>query len=458
MHSGQYEIEAALATAIARSDNIAAIDVVRNVSGLAGPLCRRYFDGDKVLVFADEAGFSAAGSAIIASLRSAGLQVGLHVLPVNPPAKPSVALGDDFAARLEDGTVPVALGSGVINDLVKYAAFQKNTRYFCIATAASMDGYCSGGAPLSDKGFKITIPCRPPKAILADLDVIAAAPPHMTACGYGDLAGKVPAGGDWLIADALGIEPLDDIAWPLVQDNLPEFLADPASLAQGDTEGAARLLAGLNISGLAMEFHGSSRPASGAEHQIAHMWEMEALTFGSLPVAHGACVAVGTTTILALFDWLIGQDLSKLDISAIVGRRVSWPQMQAEIRRRVAITVVADRAIREMASKYLSGEALEKRLLDIRAAWPSLQRRLTDHVMRNKDMVQNLAAAGSVSNAADIGFGAGRLRATVHASRFIRDRYTILDFLAETGLLEDAVTTALSDEALTVQARLSREI
>ncbi len=32
-----------------------------------------------------------------------------------------------------------------------------------------MDGYTSAGAPLSDKGFKITIPCRPAKVLLADL-------------------------------------------------------------------------------------------------------------------------------------------------------------------------------------------------------------------------------------------------------------------------------------------------
>jgi glycerol-1-phosphate dehydrogenase [NAD(P)+] len=95
---------------------------------------------------------------------------------------------------------------------VKYAAFRLDRPYLCVATAASMDGYSSAGAPLVDDGFKKTIACRPPRAILADLAVIRAAPPAMAGWGYGDLAGKVPAGGDWLLADALGIEPLDDRA------------------------------------------------------------------------------------------------------------------------------------------------------------------------------------------------------------------------------------------------------
>ncbi len=47
-----------------------------------------------------------------------------------------------------------------------------------------------------------------------------------------------------------------------------------------------------------MEAHGSSRPASGADHQIAHLWEMDDLHHGGERVSHGACVAVGTMTAL----------------------------------------------------------------------------------------------------------------------------------------------------------------
>ncbi len=165
-----------------------------------------------------------------------------------------------------------------MNDLVKYAAFHLNRPYLCVATAASMDGYTSAGSPLSEKGFKKTLQCRPAKVVLADLDIIAAAPAAMTGWGYGDLAGKVPAGADWIIADALGIEPVDDIAWPMVQGNLRRWLGDPAAIASGDRRAMEGLFAGLTLVGLAMEAHGSSRPASGADHQVAHLWEMEDLS------------------------------------------------------------------------------------------------------------------------------------------------------------------------------------
>ena len=42
----------------------------------------------------------------------------------------------------------------------------------------------------------------------------------------------------------------------------------------------------------------SSRPACGADHQIAHLWEMDDLQHGGERVSHGACVAVGAMAAL----------------------------------------------------------------------------------------------------------------------------------------------------------------
>ncbi len=52
----------------------------------------------------------------------------------------------------------------------------------------------------------------------------------LTAAGYADLLAKVTAGADWILADALGAEPLDAHAWALVQAKLLDALADPQPL------------------------------------------------------------------------------------------------------------------------------------------------------------------------------------------------------------------------------------
>lgn len=429
-----------IAAAVARSSAVAEVLAAPGALAETGALFRRHFGSGRACLIADENTWAAAGAGAEASLKIAGIETRRHVLPAQPRPRPTVDLGELLREILAgDNSTPVAIGSGVVNDVVKYAAFQLGRPYLCVATAASMDGYTSAGSPLSDQGFKKTIQCRPAKAVLGDLDVIRAAPPEMTGWGYGDLAGKVPAGGDWIIADALGIEPIDDIAWPLVQNGLAEWLAEPAGIAQGDGDAIEGLFAGLTLVGLAMELHGSSRPASGADHQIAHLWEMEGLTRAGENVSHGACVAVGCTTVLKLYDWLLARDLTRLDIEHIIA---SAPDMDAKaraIRAAFGPGDIAERAIEETRSKHLKPTELRARLEKVRAVWPELVERLRAQLLSAKAMRERLRQAGAPAEAADIGVSDGHLRRTIAHALFLRSRYTVLDLLAETGLLAKAI-------------------
>ena len=433
------QLQAIVAPALDRSTNIDAIRIDRGVLGETPALFARHFGERAAFVVADGNTWAAAGEAVAAAFVDAGHPLAHHVLDARPRPKPTVELGDALAARIgATDAIPVVVGSGVLNDLVKYAAYKLDRPYLCVATAASMDGYASGGAPLAEAGFKKTIPCRPARVVVGDLDVIAGAPAEMTGWGFGDLAGKMPAGGDWLIADALGVEPLDDVAWPLVQDNLRTWLATPAAVAAGEPGAVAALFAGLTISGLAMEFHGSSRPASGADHQIAHLWEMEGLTVAGEPAAHGACVAVGCHTTLALFDWLVRQDLAALDVEAVVARAPGLAAKHAEVDR-LFPPALADRAKAETTAKHLDAAAHRARLEAVRAAWPQLRDRLGAHLMGADEMAELLRAAGAPMRARELGVRPAHHRRTVAASRFIRSRYTVLDLLDECGLLETAL-------------------
>lgn len=446
MADGQPGRDRMLAEALARSASLAALEIGRGAVAATGRIWRATLGDRPALILADDNTWEAAGPAVAAALDAAGVAHRAHVLPGAPRVKPARALGDAIAAGIEGEETLLALGSGVLNDLGKYAAFTQGRPYLCVATAASMDGYTSGGAPLSDRGFKITIPCRPPVAVIGDLDVIAAAPPEMAGWGYGDLAGKVPAGADWILADALGIEPLDDIAWPMVQDRLRAWLSDPQAIAAGDVEAIAGLFAGLALVGLAMEAHGTSRPASGADHQIAHLWEMEDLTLGGERVSHGACVAVGCVATLRLYDWLLAQDLSALDVGRAVALRASDDAVRAQIARAFPDPGVAARAAEETAAKALEPRALRARLDRLRGGWPELRARLATQVVPADAMAAMLARAGAPALPDEIGIPPARLRATVAAARFLRRRYTVLDLLDEAGLLPAALDACFGRE------------
>ena len=399
-----------------------------------------HFPGERILLVADGNTDAAAGRSAAAALAAAGIAHETLILPGTPRLKPRVGHADEIARRIaEAGAVPVAVGSGVLNDLVKRAAAVAERPYAVVATAASMDGYAASGAALLDGDFKRTLPCPPPVAVLADLDVLAAAPPRMAGWGYGDLAGKIVAGADWILADALGEEAIAPAIFALVQDGLEEWLGRPERLARRDPAALDGLMRGLLITGFAMQAHGTSRPASGSDHQFAHLWEMEGLAVAGEPVAHGACVGIGTVAMLALYEWLLAQDLSRIDIDLALAARPSAADEQATVAAAFAEPGMADSALAEVAAKRPAPARLRQRLERLAAGWPGLRHKLAQRLPSAAAMQGRLAAAGAPAHPDQIGVGPGKLAADYRRARLIRRRYTLLDLLADMGRLDEAV-------------------
>src|SRR5204862_59690 len=82
--------------------------------------------------------------------------------------------------------------------------------------------------------------------------------------GYADLAAKLTAGADWILADALGAEPIDPRAWAIVQGGLRDSLADPAGARAGQESAIAPLVEGRMLGGFAMQWAKTSRHAPAA--------------------------------------------------------------------------------------------------------------------------------------------------------------------------------------------------
>ncbi|MGI8485156.1 MAG: iron-containing alcohol dehydrogenase [Thermomicrobiales bacterium] len=235
------------------------LTVAAGATDEVGALFIAAFGSLPAIVIADATTFGIAGARVQRSLASAEVITGKpHVFPVEAHLSPGyerIAPLCEAILAAPEGTIPVAVGSGTINDLVKRAAFETNRPYMVVATAASMDGYTASGAALIVDGFKQTVECAAPVAVVADTEILTAAPARMTAAGYGDLIGKITAGADWLIADALDIEPIIPNVWSMVQDPLRAIVAHPEHLHDRDSAPAAieQLFLGLVITGLAIQ-------------------------------------------------------------------------------------------------------------------------------------------------------------------------------------------------------------
>jgi glycerol-1-phosphate dehydrogenase [NAD(P)+] len=426
-----------LALGLASASDTRVVEVSRGAVTRSGAILRGalFTDGRPALVVADERTWTAAGQAVQASLVAAGVPV---VEPLIFPGHPVLYAALENSAVIRErlhgtGALGVAVGSGTINDLVKLAAGELGQPYAVVGTAASMDGYSGFGAPMSSDGVKMTMPCPAPAVVIIDLEVAAAAPPSMVASGYGDLSAKIPAGADWILADAVGIDPIDPLAWNLVQSGVAEALSQPAALAAGDPDAYQGLVSGLVLSGLAMQVYRGTRPASGAEHYFAHLWELEHLgTDWDPPLSHGHKVAIGTLAMSAFYERFLARDLASLDIGAAVAGWAPWDDVEADIHRRFT-GALADHAVAETRVKYVDGDGLRKRLQTFVSGWAGLRPRVAAQVLPARMLQDMLKAAGAPAVPADIGLTAGDVRAMFPKAMYYRSRYTVLDLAREAG-------------------------
>jgi glycerol-1-phosphate dehydrogenase [NAD(P)+] len=349
-------------------------------------------------------------------------------------------------ALYSHAAVPVAVGSGTINDLTKLAAYRTNRPYMIVGTAASMDGYAAFGASITTEGSKNTVDCPGPRAVLADLDVIAQAPKEMNAWGYGDLMAKVVAGADWILADAAGIEPINTPAWEMVQSLLRSWIGSPDAIAANDPASLRHLVQGLVMSGFAMQATLSSRPASGAEHQFSHLWDMQHHTFQGKAPSHGFKVGIGVLASLALYEDLLRRDLRNFDMEAAVR---AWPSMDAleeRIHKLFGAGALENRAKEETGAKYVTAETLRLQLSRLLENWTEVRSKLLTQLIPFSELRDMLRHAGCPFDPAQIGISRERLRLSYGQCCYMRRRFTVLDFAQRLGVFDSALDNIFGTE------------
>lgn len=258
-----------------------------------------------VLLVADETTYAAAGEQLTGLLEAEGVDA--RGCLIRPDAQGDV-VADEIAlvqllleVRPEETDVLLAVGSGTIHDIVRFAAHKTGKPFVSVPTAPSVDGFTSAGAPLIVCGVKKTVPAVPPVAIFADLDVLVAAPQRLVAAGFGDMLGKYTSLFDWKFSHLTAGEPYDEQAAAITERALLSCVSHADAIGARTEDGIRALMTALIESGMAMLLFGQSHPASGAEHHLSHYWEMEYLRQGRRALLHGAKVGVACAEIARVY-------------------------------------------------------------------------------------------------------------------------------------------------------------
>lgn len=428
-------------SALQRARDTKALIIGRGTVCRTAEMFAGLFPRQKAVIVADENTWAVAGSYAQKSLDEAGIV----------SEKPYVFPAEDFYAEWQHietlksylepiDAVAIAVGSGVINDTVKLVSHLLGRRYMCVGTAASMDGFTAYGASITKDGNKQTFDCPAPLGFVMDSEIAAAAPKELAASGYADLIAKIPAGADWMLADVVGSEKIDDFAWDLVQNGLKESLSEPAAVFAGDVEKTQALADGLLMSGFAMQAIQSSRPASGTEHQYSHCWDMEDLCFEGKHVSHGFKVGIGTLVSTAELEFLLEKGLVNIDVEAAVAAWKSWEDTKKEIMRLMeGKPGHIARALVETRGKYVDADGLRTQLQILKDAWPELSRRIREQIIPFGQVRENLKLVGAPYEPEMIGVTRERFRQTVSYIPFMRSRFTNIDVIYRLGWMDEFV-------------------
>ena len=143
----------------------------------------------------------------------------------------------------------------------------------------------------------------------------------------------------------------------------------------------------LVLSGIAMSFVGNSRPASGSEHHLSHYWEMKFQAEGKKPILHGIKVGIGMIAVTKMYETLENE---QFDFASLKERSFDYAAWEKKVKDCYQDAAPGIIALEEKAQK----NNLDK---------------------RNKRLVED----------------------AVILAKEVRDRFTLLQVLWDTGLLDE---------------------
>ncbi|HEY7147159.1 MAG TPA: iron-containing alcohol dehydrogenase family protein [Streptosporangiaceae bacterium] len=178
----------------------------------------------------------------------------------------AVSLGKRLRAGAYEALA--GIGGGRTIDVTKFAANMAGIPMVAVATNLAHDGIASPISSLEHESGKGSYGVVSPVAIVVDLDRVRCAPDPLVSGGIGDLVANLSAISDWELSAADTGEMVDGIAVAMSRSAAQSVLHQPGPSRSDEF---LRVLAeALILSGMAMAVAGSSRPASGGDHEIMH--------------------------------------------------------------------------------------------------------------------------------------------------------------------------------------------
>jgi glycerol-1-phosphate dehydrogenase [NAD(P)+] len=384
---------------------------------LVGALCL----GRRLAVVSDQTTHRVMGRRIEQALGPIA-EVQSIVLSNDP--EPDLETVDRLCVATANADALIAVGSGTINDLCKYASAADGKPFAVFATAPSMNGYTSVNAAITVEGHKRSVPAQAASGVFFDFEVLAAAPVRLIRAGLGDSVCRCTAQADWLLAHLLLGRPYRAVPFALLAEDEPYLLDAPEALVAGDLDAIRRLVRTLVLSGFGMTLCGGSDPASQGEHLISHYADMMADPAWPRNF-HGEQVGVTTLTMAGLQASLLDGPPPQIHPSAI-DEAALVAHFGPELGRS---------CWQEFRQKCVDPQMALQLNQRLSERWDDIRRQIAAIHRPPQQLREILARAGAATEPEGLGWPRAFYGEAVRHAREIRNRYTFLDLAADGGVL-----------------------
>ena len=381
-------------------------------------------------ILCDTNTYRAAGAQVVELVKAAGLPYTLHIVERDHPAPDEHIVGEALMYCPPEADGVVAVGGGVLNDTGKIIAAAKGIPDFIVATAPSMDGFASGTSSMERSGLKVSLKSKCPDVVIGDTEILAKAPVHMILSGIGDILAKYTSIVEWKIAHLLvGDEYCETIA-EIVREAVAACVGAAKQAVAGDPGAVSHVMEGLVVTGLAMNYAGISRPASGMEHYISHILDMRALAFGTPSDLHGIQCGIATLMTVRAYE-----DLAKITPDrekALAYVRAFDPEAwNAHLRQRLGAGAEAIIAGERKEKKYDPAKHAA-RLEIILAHWDEIRSMIAE-LPASGELEAFMKDIGHPTDFSEIGVTAEDSAEAFRMAKDIRDKYVLGRLLWDLG-------------------------